>query len=77
MWSIGNEVPSQWGKPGMDELLMLQNLVHSLDATRPVTCGMDQIGSVMDNGYAAALDIPDSIINPSIIRWHIRVFRKN
>ena len=58
MWSIGNEVPSQWGKPGMDELLMLQNLVHSLDATRPVTCGMDQIGSVMDNGYAAALDIP-------------------
>jgi len=58
MWSIGNEVPSQWGRPGMDELQMLQNLVRRLDPTRPVTCGMDQIGSVMDNGFAAALDIP-------------------
>lgn len=58
MWSIGNEVPSQWGAPGMDELTMLQNLVHQLDPTRPVTCGMDQIGSVLDNGFAAALDIP-------------------
>lgn len=58
MWSIGNEVPSQWGPVGMDELVMLQNLVHKLDPTRPVTCGMDQIGSVLDNGFAAALDIP-------------------
>ncbi len=58
MWSIGNEVPSQWGQPGMEELQMLQNLVHQLDPTRPVTCGMDQIGSVLDNGFAAALDIP-------------------
>lgn len=58
MWSIGNEVPSQWGPTGMDELTMLQGLVMSLDATRPVTCGMDQIGSVIDNGFAAALDIP-------------------
>ncbi len=58
MWSIGNEVPSQWGPTGMEELQMLQNLVHSLDPTRPVTCGMDQIGSVLDNGFASALDIP-------------------
>lgn len=58
MWSIGNEVPSQWGPDGMSELTMLQNLVKSLDPTRPVTCGMDQIGAVLDNGFAAALDIP-------------------
>lgn len=58
MWSIGNEVPSQWGPVGMDELVMLQGLVHKLDPTRPVTCGMDQIGSVIDNGFASALDIP-------------------
>lgn len=58
MWSIGNEVPSQWGPDGIQELEMLQGLVHKLDATRPVTCGMDQIGSVLDNGFAAALDIP-------------------
>lgn len=58
MWSIGNEVPSQWGPDGMRELTMLQDLVHSLDPTRPVTCGMDQIRAVLDNGFAAALDIP-------------------
>lgn len=58
MWSIGNEVPSQWGPVGMKELEMLQGLVHRLDPTRPVTCGMDQIRSVLDNGFAAALDIP-------------------
>lgn len=58
MWSIGNEVPSQWGPDGMDELVMLRDLVHRLDPTRPVTCGMDQIRAVLDNGFAAALDIP-------------------
>ena len=58
MWSIGNEVPSQWGPDGVAELTMLQDLVHSLDPTRPVTNGMDQIGAVVDNGFAAALDIP-------------------
>ncbi len=58
MWSIGNEVPSQWGPVGMSELVMLRDLVHQLDPTRPVTCGMDQLQSVLDNGFAAALDIP-------------------
>ncbi|MBO5296841.1 MAG: DUF4982 domain-containing protein [Candidatus Homeothermus sp.] len=58
MWSIGNEVPSQWGPDGVSELTMLQDLVKKLDATRPITCGMDQIGSVLDNGFAASLDIP-------------------
>ena len=60
IWSIGNEVPSQWGEPGMDELVMLRETVRSLDTTRPVTCGMDQVGegAVIDNGFAAALDIP-------------------
>lgn len=58
MWSIGNEVPSQWGPDGVSELTMLQDIVHSLDATRPVTSGMDQIGAVLDNGFAATLDLP-------------------
>ena len=58
MWSIGNEVPSQWGPDGMDELVMLRDLVKQLDPTRPITCGMDQIYAVLDNGFAAALDIP-------------------
>lgn len=58
IWSIGNEVPSQGSPEGIRELLMLQNLVHTLDPTRPVTCGMDRIGSVLKNGFAATLDIP-------------------
>lgn len=58
MWSIGNEVPSQWGPEGVQELVMLQDMIKGLDTTRPVTCGMDQIGAVLDNGFAASLDIP-------------------
>lgn len=58
MWSAGNEVPSQWGPDGVAELNMIQDIIHRLDSTRPVTCGMDQIGAVLDNGFAAAVDIP-------------------
>ena len=46
------------GPDGISELMMLQDLIHQLDPTRPVTCGMDQIGAVLENGFAAALDIP-------------------
>ncbi len=58
MWSTGNEVPSQWGPDGVEELVMLQDLIHSLDPTRPCTNGMDQIRAVLDNGFASTLDIP-------------------
>lgn len=64
MWSIGNEVPSQWGPVGMDELVFLRDIVHREDPTRPVTAGMDQIYAVMENGYAAALDIPSFNYKP-------------
>ena len=58
MWSIGNEVPSQWGPDGISELAMLRDICHREDPTRPVTCGMDQIDAVLHNGFASALDIP-------------------
>ena len=58
MWSIGNEVPSQWGPDGIAELKMLQDIVHREDPTRAVTCGMDQFDAVVNNGFAAALDVP-------------------
>ena len=59
MWSHGNEVPSQWDENnGIATMLELQNLMHELDPTRPVTNGMDQIRAVLNNGFAAALDIP-------------------
>ena len=68
MWSIGNEVPSQWGPDGISELAMLRNVVKGLDVTRPVTCGMDQIGAVLDNGFAAALDIPGFNYKPQFYK---------
>jgi len=58
MWSIGNEVPSQWAPDGISELKFLQDIVHREDPTRPVTCGMDQFDAVVNNGFAAALDVP-------------------
>lgn len=58
MWSVGNEVPSQWGPDGISELAFLQDIVHREDQTRPVTCGMDQVDAVVNNGFAAALDVP-------------------
>lgn len=68
MWSVGNEVPSQWGTPGMGELTMLQDLVKSLDPTRPVTSGMDQIKGVLNNGFASYLDIPGFNYKPQRYR---------
>jgi beta-galactosidase len=58
IWSIGNEVPSQWGEDGVAELKFLQDIAHREDPTRPVTCGMDQFDAVVNNGFAAMLDIP-------------------
>ena len=58
MWSIGNEVPSQWSPEGYKVAKFLQDICHREDPTRPVTCGMDQVQSVLGNGFAALLDIP-------------------
>lgn len=58
MWSIGNEVPTQWSAEGYKIAKFLQDICHREDPTRPVTCGMDQVDSVLDNGFAAMLDIP-------------------
>ena len=58
MWSIGNEVPSQWSPEGVEVARFLQDICHREDPTRPVTCGMDQIDAVLSNGFAAVLDVP-------------------
>lgn len=58
MWSIGNEVPTQWSADGYKVAKYLQDICHREDPTRPVTCGMDQVQSVLGNGFAAMLDIP-------------------
>lgn len=58
MWSIGNEVPTQWTPGGYEVATFLQDICHREDPTRPVTCGMDQIDAVLHNGFGAVLDVP-------------------
>lgn len=58
MWSIGNEVPTQCDRQGYQVLAFLQGICHRLDPTRPVTCGMDQVSCVLENGFATLLDVP-------------------
>lgn len=77
MWSIGNEVPSQWGPDGLAELTMLQDIVHREDPTRPVTCGMDQFDAVVNNGFAAALDVPGFNYKPSRYREALPLLPQN
>lgn len=58
MWSVGNEVPSQWEDDGYRMASWLQEICHREDPTRPVTCGMDQVDAVLSNGFAAIFDVP-------------------
>lgn len=58
MWSIGNEVPTQCSPKGYQVASFLQDICHREDPTRPVTCGMDQVSCVLDNGFAAMIDVP-------------------
>ncbi|GAB4333117.1 MAG: beta-galactosidase GalB [Bacteroidales bacterium] len=58
LWSAGNEVPDQWTPEGLETLRMLQETFHDEDPTRWVTVGMDQVKAVMENGFAAAIDVP-------------------
>ena len=57
MWSVGNEVPTQWKESGYRVARWLQDICHREDPTRPVTCGMDQFPTVLENGFAAQFDI--------------------
>ncbi len=58
MWSIGNEVPTQRTSDGYKVASWLQSICHREDPTRAVTCGMDQFDAVVNNGFAAQLDLP-------------------
>jgi len=59
MWSIGNEVPNQCDPDGGYQIAeFLQQICYREDPTRPVTCGMDRINCVLDNGIATTIEIP-------------------
>ena len=68
MWSIGNEVPTQCSAEGYKVAKFLQDICHRQDPTRPCTCGMDQVSCVLDNGFAALIDIPG--LNYRTFRYH-------
>ena len=58
MWSIGNEVPTQWMEEGYKVATFLRDICHREDPTRPVTCGMDQVDAILANGFGAIMDVP-------------------
>ena len=58
LWSIGNEVPTQCEPLGVEVATYLQHICHREDPTRKVTCGMDRVDCVLENGFAAAIDVP-------------------
>ena len=58
MWSIGNEIPEQWSQEGVEISRHLQDIIHKLDPTRPVTQGMDRAADALKSGFAQVMDIP-------------------
>ena len=58
MWSIGNEIPEQWSKEGMEIAKHLQDICHRYDPSRPVTQGMDKAEAALKSGFAQVMDVP-------------------
>ncbi|WP_406628371.1 DUF4982 domain-containing protein, partial [Ornithobacterium rhinotracheale] len=57
MWFIGNEVEEQSNPQGAKVARQLQDIIHHLDKTRPVSNGMDRPDHVLKNNMAATLDV--------------------
>ena len=57
MWCIGNEVPNQWTEGDCKVAKWLQDICHREDPTRPVTQGMDAPDAVVNNNFAAVMDV--------------------
>ncbi len=58
MYSIGNEIPEQWSEEGRQISQMLQDLIHKLDPSIPVTQGMDHAEEALKSGFAQVMDVP-------------------
>jgi beta-galactosidase len=57
MWCIGNEVPDQRAANGPKLARFLQDICHREDPTRPVTQGLDYGMTVVNNNFAAVMDV--------------------
>ncbi|MCI6473064.1 MAG: DUF4982 domain-containing protein [Bacteroidales bacterium] len=58
MWSVGNEIPEQSSPEGPAILRRLQDLIHTLDRTRPITNGMDRGMAPVHTGFAHVSEVP-------------------
>lgn len=57
-WCIGNEVPEQYTKGGSQVARYLQDICRKEDPTRFVTQGMDNPKAVLNNNFAAVMEVP-------------------
>ena len=57
MWFIGNEVEEQSVENGSQVAYYLQNIVRTLDPTRPISNGMDRPDDVLRNNMAATMHL--------------------
>lgn len=68
MWSIGNEISEQKHELGLVYTRKIQNLIHSLDPTRPCTMGLDRGDKAVWSGVMQTLDVAG--INYHLARYH-------
>jgi beta-galactosidase len=57
MWCAGNEIPEQGSAAGAKTAKKLQDIIRSLDPSRPVTQGLDRVDNAVKSGFAGVLDI--------------------
>ena len=72
MWFIGNEVPTQWDEGGCKVAKFLQDICHREDPTRPVTQGMDAPDAVVNNNFAAVMDVAGFNYRPHLYQVNYR-----
>ncbi len=72
MWCIGNEVPNQWDEEGNKIARFLQDICHREDPTRPVTQGMDAPDAVINNNFAAVMDVAGFNYRPHMYQENYR-----
>ena len=71
MWGIGNEIPEQWdANEGVYWARTLQDTIHQLDPTRPVTQGMDRAEDALKSGFAQVMDVPG-------FNYHLDKYERN
>ncbi len=68
MWCIGNEVPNQWNEGDCKIAKRLQDICHREDPTRPVTQGMDAPDAVVNNNFAAVMDVAGFNYRPQLYK---------